>query len=167
MKNLKETLIKFLFFWGQSCMISGKFLCRTGSLARMHLCQVRSRCPQDQAKHPMCFFLFAPGIHQQVMGTKLGTFSLPVILECTWWFSSQKKMGKYQTRGAEELKVPGHKLFLLTEQFFGSVPVCSQVAPEEEGGRQQLPQNILAVATCSLLCPPQACTHFTEGGHHA
>ncbi|KAM6091482.1 uncharacterized protein LJ206_005000 [Theristicus caerulescens] len=25
---------------GQSCRISGKFLCRTGSLARMHCCQV-------------------------------------------------------------------------------------------------------------------------------
>lgn len=27
----------------------------------MHHCQVRSRCPQDHAKHPIFFFLFASG----------------------------------------------------------------------------------------------------------
>lgn len=45
-------------------------------------------------------------------------------------------MGKYQIGRAEEFKVPRYKLFLLPEQFFGSVSVCSQVTPEEEGGWQ-------------------------------
>ena len=45
-------------------------------------------------------------------------------------------MGIYWIGGAEELKLPRFKLFLLPEQFFGSVPVCSQVTPEEEGGSQ-------------------------------
>lgn len=43
-------------------------------------------------------------------------------------------MGIYWIGGAEELKVARFKLFLLPEQFFGSVPVHSQVTPEEEGG---------------------------------
>lgn len=45
-------------------------------------------------------------------------------------------MGTHQIGEAEELKVARFKLFLLPEKFFVSVPVCSQVTPEEDGGWQ-------------------------------
>lgn len=60
MKILEGRLRKFLFLPKLPCRISGKFLFRTRSLARiLHYHQVRSGCHQDQAKHfnillPVC-----------------------------------------------------------------------------------------------------------------
>lgn len=59
LKILEGRLRKFLFLPKLPCRISGKFLFRTRSLARIHHRQVRSRCPQGQAKHfdillPVC-----------------------------------------------------------------------------------------------------------------
>lgn len=95
-------------------------------------------------------------------GNKAGN-CLPVILECTWWFPSWKRMGKHQIGGAEELRAPRYKPFLLPEQFLAQSLCALRLFLRKKVAGSSLHKVFWQWQPVPCWCPPQACTHFTEG----
>lgn len=165
MKNLKEGLIKFLFFQGQSCMwkvsVQNRILGKNAPLPG------EKQMPSRPGK---AWHVFLPVCSRNILAGHGNKAELSLCLS-SWsthgGFQARKGWANIRQEGLRSSRCPGTSYFSCQNNSLSQSLCALRLRLRKKVAGSGLHKIFCQLQPVPCWCPSQACPHFTEGVCHA